>query len=285
MTIIRLTPERSEAAAAFIAAHQKDMRHCIPYFGESAAEIAQAIAEFTPPHNMLLMLDANNQITGVLGVDISAELNRAWLHGPQVSDPAQADLLYTEAAQTGILPPGVEQELFIDERNVATAAFARRHGFKAAATLELNLRLPRTDDLPTATAETLTPAQYPAFTALHDATFPKTYFSAAQIIERLGERERVLIVREGDALLGYVFARAEVNADYGYIDYLGVAKHARRRGIGRQLTLAAAHWLLQFPQVQTVNLTVSADNTAAVALYDSLGFAHWRRLRVYRRPS
>ncbi|MDH4060174.1 MAG: GNAT family N-acetyltransferase [Aquincola sp.] len=58
-----------------------------------------------------------------------------------------------------------------------------------------------------------------------------------------------------------------------------VAPHARRRSIGRALLAAAIELARSAPGLLQVNLSVNADNTAALALYESAGFRAYGRER------
>jgi ribosomal protein S18 acetylase RimI-like enzyme len=81
---------------------------------------------------------------------------------------------------------------------------------------------------------------------------------------------------------GYIYARIDTGGD-GYIDFLGVEESARRGGIGRRLITAATRWLLSFETVQEVALTVSSNNSAALALYTQLGYEHLYDVQAYRK--
>ncbi len=287
MQLLRLTPEHLSTAVSFIEQQQADPTTATAYFGQTAAEIAAAIAEFTPAHNALLAYD-DNQSIGFLGIDSSAEIRRTWLYGPlvEVADWADcADTLYAEAQRGGLFANvRWEQELFVDVVNTHIAAFAARHGF-TAGTAEASFRLETLNLLAPTDASIIPLATdlHPAFIALHESIFPRAYFTGAEILEQLGERNQVFSATEQGELAGYIYARVEPEADNGYIDFVGVTESARRRGIGRMLTIAAARWLFTLPDVKEVTLTVNAANAGAIALYQSLGFTQTQTLQPYRK--
>lgn len=72
------------------------------------------------------------------------------------------------------------------------------------------------------------------------------------------------------------------HAPIGEIYVLGVAPTARGRGLGRSLTLAGLHHLRALGLAMAL-LYVDADNTAAIGLYRSLGFAVWDTDTMFRR--
>ncbi len=84
------------------------------------------------------------------------------------------------------------------------------------------------------------------------------------------------------AVAGYVIAR--YGAAEAEILNLGVAMHARRRGIGRCLV---QHMLAELGErdVSVVYLEVRESNAAARRLYEEVGFREvGRRARYYRQP-
>jgi mycothiol synthase len=68
----------------------------------------------------------------------------------------------------------------------------------------------------------------------------------------------------------------------GEVYVLGVDPEQRGRGLGRALTLAGLHHL-RGAGLPTALLYVDADNSPAIALYRSLGFAPWDSDTLFRR--
>ena len=99
----------------------------------------------------------------------------------------------------------------------------------------------------------------------------------------------LLAAREADGrLLGFHWTKVEpdVGADgprVGEVYAVGVSPDAQGLGLGRALTLAGLHRMAE-QGVDVVDLYVDADNTAAVALYASLGFELFAADAQYRRP-
>jgi ribosomal protein S18 acetylase RimI-like enzyme len=85
-------------------------------------------------------------------------------------------------------------------------------------------------------------------------------------------RSRVAV--DGDELVGIV--QLGVRGERGWIGGLGVAPHARRRGVGRALMEAV---LRVAPR--RVGLEVLEHNEPALRLYESLGFVQVRVLEVW----
>jgi ribosomal protein S18 acetylase RimI-like enzyme len=289
--IVRLNAAQLAETAAFISRLQADKTHQIAYFGNEAAEIAAAIQTFDPPGNVLLAYQSEALI-GLLGVDTDADSHRAWLYGPLVDHPdwqVVADALYDAALRLDMIPAFVrDEEMFVDAANTNVAVFAAGHRF-IPGTPQASLRLGR-DTLPQLADEAdviaLTKPQHQGFIRLHDSLFPNTYFSGQQIIQRLGERDRVFVVYvpQVDVIpIGYIYAKIDAEATDGYIDFLGVYEPFRRKGIAKGLISTAINWLFSYSEIEAVTLTVDAANTAALTLYTSLGFTHLQTLQSYRK--
>lgn len=83
----------------------------------------------------------------------------------------------------------------------------------------------------------------------------------------------LLAVDQQDRLLGFHWTKVHPDST-GEVYVVGVDPDARGSGLGKELTLAGMRHLREIgcPQVM---LYVEGDNTAAVALYQRLGFQRW----------
>jgi ribosomal protein S18 acetylase RimI-like enzyme len=99
---------------------------------------------------------------------------------------------------------------------------------------------------------------------------------------------RAWLVRQGDALLGYLILTLGFSVEYGgrdgFIDDLYLVPAARGRGLGRRLiefALAQARDL----GIGTLHLEVEAGNEAATQLYRAVGFSETGRRLMRLRLS
>ncbi len=287
MDIKKFTDENLDTVAAFIAHMQQDTTHHIPYFGETAPDIAASIQEWENWQNLILLGYDGDQLIGFLGADVGTELQRAWIHGPFIDHTDwhnYADEIY-QAALEQIIPDGLKSyEVLGDVRNTNLKAFAQRHHFDTivgAACLGLKRdQITSLPDLPTASP--MTPQQYAAFVDMHNSIFPNTYYTGQELVDQLDEQHKAFVITEGDQLQGYIFAKLD-NGGEGYIEFLGVAEDARGKGLGTRLIATATRWLMDFPQAQTVDLTVNDDNEKAIRLYKHIGFEHILTMQAYRK--
>ena len=123
----------------------------------------------------------------------------------------------------------------------------------------------------------LGPADAPRLAALHAEAFDAPWDAAA--FATLLDQPGVFAIGNDD---GFILCRIVV--DEAEILTLAVRPAARRGGVGRRLTEAAAD-LAATGGAETLFLEVAEDNPAAIALYLAAGFeATGRRRGYYARP-
>jgi len=123
------------------------------------------------------------------------------------------------------------------------------------------------------------PADLDALVALERASFTTDHLSRRQYRHHLRSAgARVLVATDGTSLLGKAvvfFRRGSANAR---LYSIAVARAARGRGLGGTL-LAAAERAARRRGSARLRLEVRRDNSAAIGLYEKLGY---RRFGVYR---
>jgi ribosomal protein S18 acetylase RimI-like enzyme len=275
------------AMVAFVAGLNGNNEDHIGFFDTAAADIARSLRELTlPVEEGFRLAIQDGQIVGDLGIEADPEIGRAWIYGPLVRHPqwqAVADQLF--AAALPAIPPGIgQQQIFCDGRNHNCRAFAARHGFDLLnESAIMTLRRADLARVPNATAAPIDEAYYDQFRSLHPRLMPNTYFTAQQILDRLGADSHLLIATHEDDLSGYVYFQAGPDVSEGYIDFVAVAETARERGIGAQLVAAAAHSAFGWPDIELIRLTVNTSNAPALRLYERLGFLRERTMMGFVR--
>jgi ribosomal protein S18 acetylase RimI-like enzyme len=280
---------RFDELVQFAARLNSDSEHHIGFFGEGEASVRAALTEcLIPPAQGFRLAYEEDRLVGIFGVDADPAIDRAWLLGPLVEHEdwhTIVDQLYAELLP--LIPVDIrDYDLFCDVQNTRMQAFAARHGFPLRSENAVLALLPE-NYKPAAERKsrvTLYKEQYFAkFETLHTTLFPKAYFTARQMVEKLDENHRLFLAMEGNQLLGYHFCKIEPDSESGYIDFIGTDSTARGRGIGADLLAAGIDWLLSAPTTKKINLTVNADNVAARSLYEKFGFATDRIMRGYRK--
>lgn len=127
-----------------------------------------------------------------------------------------------------------------------------------------------------------TPGDCELLATLHRACFDDAWSAVSFHTLLSSPGVSALLAPSGNEQAGFIVWR--VAADEAEILSLGVLPLARRRGLARELVLAAATAAFENGS-QSLFLEVAAGNRAALALYSGLGFAQaGRRPAYYRKP-
>jgi ribosomal protein S18 acetylase RimI-like enzyme len=124
-----------------------------------------------------------------------------------------------------------------------------------------------------------------AAAAIDVAAFADNAWQMADFVGAAGRAAefRVLKERESSRVAGYIGLWLE-EGRVGKIDLLGVHADFRRRGLAEAMLRWSLAWFRE-QGMRRAKLAVHTDNTAAIALYRKLGFAHERSGLTYRRPT
>lgn len=211
-----------------------------------------------------------DQLVGVLGGDLTIERDRVWLWGPFISGAdwsETAAALYTHYINH-FQPQLIQLNQFLNAANQQGRAFFLKQGFKEIKTSHVYQALPPIQPIKDPNPEII-PPQWRSFIDLHEKTFPTTYYSGREIIERLGKKDKVFVQADGEYVIGYVYANVEPSE--GFIHFLAVQEEARGQGIGKGLLMTAVSWLFNKQKVSQIGLVVDDQNNAR-RLYQHCGF-------------
>jgi len=273
----------------FVARLNGDGLHHIGFFGEGEADVRSSLAEcLIPPSEGFMLAYDEDRLVGIFGVDADSEVNKAWLYGPLVEHAdwyMVADQLY--ASVLPLIPANIRDRLlFCDVQNIHMEEFAARHEFPLQA--ENAILMLRRDHYGPSARKNSQVREYQEFffeqfEELHKGLFPNGSYSAKQMVEKINETHQVLIAVEDERLLGYIYCKIDLQAESGYVDFIGTDESARGRGIGADILAAGVDWMLSAPTTHKINLTVNADNIVARNLYEKFGFVTERTMRGYRK--
>lgn len=292
MIVRRARTDDLAAMAEFAAALQSRPEHHVCYLGFDASAIAAEMIEDVDDWTEAAVIAeiaadgpaGRAEAVGWLQGSIDLAIGRVWWFGPFVArdEPdewrAVADALVHAARD--LLPATVTGEEWApDDRHLALVDWAADDGGTVdtgSAVLVLDGPL----DPPSRHVRTLTEADGPAVAELHDRLFPGTHTTGAALVARGSDDDRrCLVIDDGAAGVGgYVVVERQPDGA-GYVDFVGVAPAARRRGLGAELVRAGVTEL----GCDRVSLTVRVDNHAARALYARLGFVEERVIVPVRR--
>ncbi|MET3575725.1 GNAT family N-acetyltransferase [Bhargavaea ullalensis] len=276
-----------KAAAAFLERLNRLPSSHIGYCGEDYGEILHTIeADFSDLgfEKSFWVAEEEKVIIGALGLDISVEDREAGVWGPFV-DP---DYPFREVAErlwkkaVGSVVGKVSRfGFFTNEENFEAAAFADRLGAVRAGR-HIVLQAERKEGRADRSAVPFEPCHEKAFRELHEASFPGTYLSSDEILDRLNGHYRLLVIPdESDGLKGYIYVEADPLHGEGAIEFLAVSTRHRRQGIATRLLRTGLAELFGHEKILSIRLTVEEGNEAALALYKAAGFRSVHRLTAW----
>ncbi len=249
------------------------------FMGLQAEQIYDELLELDPPATRTFVLAKDGaQICAGIGFDLDLERGRAYVWGPFVftGAPGSSEELVRQLWQQAraLLPAQITLlDVFCNAANHTVRAWATALGLPLRGE-ELIYVLKREEFTPTPGAiQPLRPEQHAAFIALHEQTFPNTYYNGSTIIERINTERQVFASGSGAALDGYIYVEAMPEHGEGMIEFVGVAPAARGQGLAKQLLAHALEWMFQWATINEIELVVNARNTAAQRLYQSAGFS------------
>jgi ribosomal protein S18 acetylase RimI-like enzyme len=257
---------------------QVSEQHCLhTWSGQSAEELQQELLSYWDESELCYVLALRDgRLIGAMGSEYDEKLKRAWLHGPHVADEdggAIAAQLFTNLLAE--LPMCIGQlDAYLNVENTRGRRFYVRQGFKEREHLNYEFWL-TPDSRVTSEHISCTPLgkeQETSFRKLYDGLFPAAYYSAERVIRMIGQTHQVLVVSEGEKVLGFVVVSTERNHSVGEIQFLGVRQDCRRQGYAKRLLLSGIDWLLDKAGVSRVSLNVGQELAHARDLYESVSF-------------
>ncbi len=231
------------------------------------------------------------QVVGAFGAEFDGDSRRAWLWGPFAQhgdDEPEAWLALCEQMYGQLLSTLPFEPLlldgFIDQPFELGARLYQRCGHHLAKTIYVfTAQHPTVPIAPARLLPGLSPEFEAGFVTLFDRVFPDTFYTGAQVVDRVSKTEQVFIFSEQGRVLGFCHANINEGANEGYIEFLGVDEEARRLGIGRLLLETAMHWLFVERNMPKIGLTTGDDNVSAHTLYRGLGFRLAHTGLAYRK--
>jgi mycothiol synthase len=256
------------------------------------------------PQTDLWVADLSGVLVGCLAINREPEIGRGLLAGcvhPQHRRKGIATKLLTEGLQS-IRASGIQSaQASVLESNAGAKSLLNQMGFAKVRyfdemRLAINsIQLPANRE-DAVTSRRLEPGEAKLLTQIQNRCFAGSWGfnpnTEEEIAYRLSMQSRspqeVILTYEGNHPVGYCWtiitgkeneSRAETK---GQIHMLGVDPHYRRQEIGKAV-LHNGLKALNARGVDIVELTVDSKNTAASALYGSVGFAVYAKTEWYEK--
>ncbi|SES10783.1 N-acetyltransferase [Psychrobacillus sp. OK032] len=289
MNIIISPPIDIEKLSLFLEEMNKKPESHIGYCGKANDEIAHTLLhEFSDIDisQCFAVAYENKEIIGALGLDIDMESKSAEVWGPYIKNESEylqlADMLWEKVNGLSNIVVN-EFSFFVNKENT----FAQQFAINKQAVYKGNHQLLKAfrNDLGEVDLEQIVSYDLhykDSFSSLHEATFPKTYYSSSQILQRLNKHNRLIVMTDNEERIkGYVYVEASPEHKEGAIEYITISPDYRKQGIGTKLIRAALSYLFSYKEIEEISLSVEIENHQAIRLYKSAGFKLEHELVYY----
>ncbi|WP_277584397.1 GNAT family N-acetyltransferase [Psychrobacillus antarcticus] len=276
--------------SSFLERINKENTSHIGYCGEKKKEISNTLStdfsDIAIEKSFVVAYDKDN-IVGALGFDIDVESRSAEVWGPFVKNGQSFFRIANDLWQVleTTIPFILEEYLFyVNEKNTFARKFIENNnGVENGYHLILRADKNSLTDGQDIHIKTYDSTFHKSFSALHSLAFPNTYYSSDQILSRMSEDNRLLIIHYNYEIKGYVYVEANPLHGEGTIEYIAVSPVFRGQGIATKLMKAALHHLFSYEGMAEIKLSVEANNNAAIALYTASGFQVKHKLIAYKK--
>ena len=273
--------------ARFIAPLQSRPESHMAMVGTDEVGIVKELEEFET--QLFVERDMAGAIIGAAGFDYDEPLQRGFIYGPWSIDDAWEERCARLLVRVLDAAPSTARSLetAFNKENLRAATFADRQGFEHVRdhfTMGF-MREDRTLESDPDIRE-MTDDDREAIAQLHERCFEGTWPSGPQLLDQLekGPDRKIFVLYEGNHLAGYHFASVQRETGEAFVDNIGVDERYRGRGFATRLLTHGLWWMFGLEEVVKIELSVRAENGAALKVYEKAGFTKLHAIRQMRKP-
>ncbi|MGN7399991.1 GNAT family N-acetyltransferase [Cytobacillus praedii] len=289
MAIIELMKNNDvDTVAKFISEMNKIDDSHIGYCGNDRFEIAHSLREDLSDityNNSFITVYEEDELIGVLGFDADLESNSAEIWGPFIKENKWDVVNHLWNRMVELLHDDIHSiRMFPNKLNKKVLQLAEELSFtKHSDQTILNFNKKSISELDEIFILELKEEYFTEMKNLHDQSFPNTYYSGQQIINRLNEDRKVFIIVNDGQLDGYIYVEAEPAYGEASIEFFAVKESKRGKGIGSKLLTAALNWIFTIESIKSITLCVNSSNQNAINLYKKVGFQQIHELCFFTK--
>lgn len=275
-----------QEAARFIVGYQKHPETHMAMVGTEERTIADDLEEYA---TRLFFERDGDELVGVMGYEHDDDLQRGFLYGPWAVAETW-DLIADRMLERALshVPADVrEVEVAFNVRNQRAQLFSDRHGFELVRD-HYFMDFPRAD-VPVGPDDSIRPmvdGDRDALVGLHERCFAGTWPSGKQLLEEvaMSPDRTIFVLHEAGRLAGYHYARVDRANGEASVENIGVDESFRGQGFATRLLSHGLWWMFGFKEVTGIELSVRAENRAALRVYEKAGFKKRHEIRQTRKP-
>lgn len=278
MSIIISAPQDIGSLTDYIAHCNSQIEQHIGFCGEDSSAILEEMkndfSDLSIEESFLVAYE-DSMIIGAIGLDIDRADSSAEVWGPFVNnnDLKLAEILWSDILTT--VPAEIKNfKFFINKQNRLVETFLSniKANFLGTHSL-LNIDSKKFDNTDFRKTVNISDLYINSFIDLHDNIFKNAYYNGRKILDRLNKNNRLLISAKNDNdIEGYSYIEIAPEYHEADIEFIAVHPDARSKGLGKTLLYNALQTIFDYPEIDSVSLTVSHENMVALNLYKSAGF-------------
>lgn len=275
-----------EFLSAFLADINNQKSNHIGFCGTDQADILRALKEdFIDEKgeaSFFIAKTNTGEIIAACGIDIENGEAEVW--GPF----NKTESMEISAKLWGCLKenyPEVRQFSFlINEKNTKQQLFMKQiNAEEKGHHLSLIIHRSCFDMLGEIKSSSIKEEDFSAFQALHDITFPGTYYDAETIWSRLNKDNILKVLKDDNGgLIGYAYFEIDKELSEASLEYFAVSNNYQNKGFGRLLLKEALTAMFSYSEINEIYLTVDAGNHYANHVYEKAGFEKENTLIHYK---
>lgn len=244
------------------------------------------------PEQDLFLIEVSEKVVGYMDIRPETSIRRVILDCfivPEYRRKGLATKLFSYARQRAkaleakVVHVHIRQDNVVAQRALAKLGFHLVRRFHELRLDLAEIRLTKT--APSFPIRHFQTGEENKLVEIQNRSFAGTWGYSTNTIEEIRYRcsmsntslEGILLAYKGERPIGYCWTRIEreeeplADESRGQIFMLGVEPSYRNKGIGKELLLAGLSYL-KGKRLRFAQLTVDSENTAAMALYRSIGF-------------
>lgn len=278
-----------EKLAKFLSEQNSKKSSHIGYCGEKVEEIYQTLKEDfideNGEHNFLIALDDSGKIVAAIGIDVDGTFGEVW--GP-FNQTSSIELQHELFEKLLTSHPHVQTYQFlINKENTLQCSYMDKiHATKTGEHLILIVKSENFEGVHKFKSTPFQQSEFQAFQQLHDELFPKTYYNAETIVERLSDHRVLKILKnELNEVQGYAYYEVDPEMGEASLEYIGISPKAQSKGFGTLLLREVLTEMFSYPQISEIQLSVDNTNAQANHVYFKVGFKPKYILFSYEKSS
>lgn len=272
----KLSISELDEAAQFIANLNSKETHHIGYCGTEKDDILKTLKEdfIQNSETTVVACFLEHTLQAIIGLDIDEDCAEVWGPFSINEDLKRQHQLWGFLMEQ--FPEVTQFQFFINEHNILQQQFMNElQTQKTGEHLYLEIIRDTFEPVTTILSKSYEEQDFAEFTHIHTDAFPKTYYNAATILQKIkrSNTNKLKILKSSDGVTqGYVYYEIDLGEQTAHLEYIAIASEYRGLGLGTTLLREVLTDIFSYEEVKGITLTVNHTNDRANYVYLKAGF-------------